>query len=228
MGQSISEFLGTLPEPLTRLGPNRANDAVLGKRVRAELELATERGVFPADTRFSVRFSCHSSMTVEIVAWAGAVFTPEYTLYIIDPAHGTSDNPQMANGHLTPALIKALADATAIADRHNYNRSDSRVDYFDRGYYLDVTAMTVEALSHRGILCDVNPDFAALRDRASEAARALGPKVVRSVCGRVGFEGASEWNLKRLVKIAERANGKPVMYDKRRNGWFPVQEGVAS
>lgn len=61
-----------------------------------------------------------------------------------------------------------------------------------------------------------------MRMRAHEAATRLGPKAVRSICGKLGVAHCSQWALESLLKLDARAGGKPVAYDKRRRGWFPV------
>jgi hypothetical protein len=234
MGQSFQDFFASLPPALTRRGEKRASDAVLGKRVRAELALAVERGVFPTGTAFSVRFSGHGTLVVGIVTWSGSVFTDAYTEYIMDPTmpdptlnYGMPGLPRLeANSRLAPPLATALRHAREIANRHNYDNSDSRSDHFDSGYSLDVQADVVEALCHRGMRTEADPKFAALQDKALAVAATLGPKVVRSVCGRAGIRGASEWSLNRLMKIAERADGRPMAYDKRRGGWYPSTGGA--
>lgn len=255
MGQSLQEFLSGLPPALSRLGtrdaerpelctilpesgdPARiyaswrgyASDTMIAQTIRAELAQAVTCGVFAADTEFSTRVVHRSAINVDIVRWPGAVFTPQFTEYIMDPTmpDPTLDGPPrlVANSRLAPELAHAIADATAIANRHNYNRSDISTGYFDYGYSLNVSADPVEAISRTQIAAEANPEFAALRQRAIEAAAVLGPKVVRSLCGRAGLAGAGDWTLKRLLAVAKRADGRPVEYDKRRRGWFPVSGG---
>lgn len=226
MGQSFQEFGASLPAPLTLLGERATTVALVAKRVRAELAIAVERGIFPDAIRFSVRLPSHGSITVEIVAWPGAVFTPEYSEYIMDPTVGDprvrGDNRMQSDSHLAPELKTAITHATAIADRHNYNHSDIASDYFNYGYSLTVSAGHVESIVHRTLRAESDPRFAALQAKAADAALALGDKAVRSICGRVGLEGASEWTMQRLARIADRAAGRPVEYDKKRRGWFPV------
>lgn len=105
--------------------------------------------------------------------------------------------------------------------------SDLSTDYFDVGYYLTVTAGTVESAAAQGIKLESDPTYRALVDRAMKAAKAVGPKAVKAICGSRGIEACGEWSLERLIKVADRANGRPVAFDKRRRGWFPVAEGAA-
>lgn len=235
MAKSFQEFASGLAAPLSLLGAKPSSLPIIARRVRTDLALAVEHGVFPAGTRFSVRMPSHGSLTVGIVEWRGAVFTREYTEYIMDPtvadptvAYGTPGCPRLeANSRLDPELRASLRNVESIANRHNFNHSDTRSDYFNYGYSLTVQADVVEAISHASLRTESDPQLAALREQAADAARALGDKVVRSICGRAGLAGASEWAIERLMRVARRAGGKPVAYDKRRNGWFPVASQVA-
>lgn len=227
-GQTMTttkDFIASLPPALTRRGSERASDATLAKRIRNELQLAVTRGVFPEDTRFSVRIEHHSSLTVEIVEWhGGALYNDEYTTHLMDPsAPEHQHRGRGANSHFSPAMGETLRSAEAIADRHNYDESDLQADYFNVGYYLTVGCRALEAATRASIAAEINPGFAELREAARLAAAAVGPKVTKSLLGRSGLEGASEYRLKCLVKVAARAAGRPLAYDKKRRGWFPVE-----
>jgi hypothetical protein len=224
--EKLTEFLATLPPALTRHGAARANDVTLAKAIRADLAAAVTAGIFPAGTTFSVRINHHSSLTVEIMTWPGPVYTPEYEAHLADP---TKPNPadggwrrNESDGYTAPDLYRAKRDADRIADRHNYDESDPMTDHFNVGYYLTVYTNTIDHARKAAINLATNPAFSDLLAKGKLAAVALGKKATASILGRGGLDSASEWELNHLIKVAARANGSPVAYDKRRRGWFPV------
>jgi hypothetical protein len=121
-----------------------------------------------------------------------------------------------------PALNAAVELLGHLANRHNFDESDSMTDYFHVGYYLDVDAKPAERAARDGVEQERDPQYAELCRRARVAAAAVGDKVVRSVCGRHGLSGAGKWSMERLIKIADAANGRPLTYDKRRSRWVPT------
>lgn len=223
MAITLPEFLESLGIPLSRHytpGPY-ADDVTLAKRMRAELAQAVKVGLLPVDTRHSVRINHHASLTVEIIAWSGPVFTPEHTEELMDPTVKREARPRWAyrgDDRLVDALNEAARITNDIASRHNYDRSDSMTDHFDVGYYLTVHARTVVAAAEAGIRLESEPGFADLMGEARAAAKALGPKVVRSICGRK-IDSCGRYALERLVKIAKAAAGRPLVYDKRLCKW---------
>lgn len=243
MTDQIEVFWESLPEPLKRRGDGRANDVTLAKQMRTDMKAAIAAGVLPVGTEISVRINHYASLTVEIVAFEGAILAEAYAAHLLAPTVVPWDVNEAGacrarNGRraydirrdnvcLSDALNDALALVERIAERHNYNNSDLSTDYFDVGYYLTVTAGTVESAAAQGIKLESDPTYRALVDRAMKAAKAVGPKAVKAICGSRGIEACGEWSLERLIKVADRANGRPVAFDKRRRGWFPVAEGAA-
>jgi hypothetical protein len=75
-----------------------------------------------------------------------------------------------------------------------------------------------------GIKLEADKDFADLMRRGQDAARAVGPAATKSICGNADLRSADASCIEHLIKIADRAKGRPVEYDKRRRGWFPVSE----
>jgi hypothetical protein len=223
MAISFPEFLETLAPALTRdytPGPY-ADDVTLAKRIRVELAQAVKLGLLPVDTRHSVRINHHASLTVEIIAWSGPVFTPEYTEELMDPSVKRDVPSRWTRGgddRLVDALNEAVRITRDIAERHNYDRSDSMTDHFDVGYYLTVHASTVTSTAEAGIRAESEPGFADLLVEARAAAKALGPKVVKSICGRK-IESCGRYSLERLVKVAKNANGRPLVYSKHQARW---------
>lgn len=233
---AFDEFFKSLP-PAFDLRLQRIPDTLLAKTIRQELALAVTRGVLPEGTEVSVRqnkggHTC--SLTAEIVRWGGAVYCPAYEESLMGGAvwdeakHRcwVAGRNTFVDGRLVPALSEALWAIERIASRHNYDRSDTMTDYFDVGYYLHVEASTVERAAQRGIRLQFDQKFMALCADAHRAAESLGAKVVRSVCGKHGLETASEHSMARLVRMAERAKGRPVVYDKRK-GWVVQPERAA-
>ena len=248
MGQAtLSDYLSGLPPPFDTRGGY--DGAALSKVIRADLAGAVDAGVLPAGTKFSVRLWHHHSFIVEIVAWDGAVFTPHYTEWRMEretnPAskdrHGNirdhyqapdqADNSNLVwrgergwvgvyDVRCTDALNGAVATANRIANRHNWDESDSQADYFRYGYSLNVHARSVEYAAEQGIAMESDPAMQDLARRAALAANALGAACVKSYCGRRGLAGADADTMRRLIALADKANGRPVMYDKRRRGWI--------
>lgn len=219
--EDLAEFLATLPPSMDCHGGY--DDTKLTALIRSDLALAVKRGVLPAGTKVSVRKVYYTSIHVDIVAWSGAVFTDAYVSHHMDPATRDKDfadgRPTLRDSRLVGALQNALDTIRKIANRHNYDNSRSEVDYFDYGYSLSVTANTVISTATAGLTLESNPEYRALHERARVAATALGTAVVRSVCGRNGINGCWEGALKRLIALHERADGRPVQYDKRRGQW---------
>ena len=230
--EKLAEFMASLPEPFNCKGGYQ--DTLLTKLIRSEIALAVERDVLPAGTKVSVRKDHYRSFIVDIVEWSGAVFTSAYTDHLMDPATRekafegptewlTDDDERISRTHETLAkpLRHALVTVEQIANRHNYNNSRIEHDHFDVGYYLSVSASTVEGTARQGIQTESDPAYAKLLADAAKASRALGKACTESVCGRRGFEAASRWALERLVRMADKAKGRPVTYDKRRRAWVP-------
>ena len=239
MSMSVSEFLASLPAPLSRRGADYANDVVLAKRIRAELAQAVKVGAIQAGTEFSVRINHHASLTVEIVRWQGAVFHPTFEGLLMSEMAGTGstasfDPPRCErpvgrgtwHAELSDALNDALHAADVIANRHNYDNSDLQTDHFDVGYYLTVNASHVRRVAQHGIALDFDPAFKALYYKAADAARTLPKNVIKAECGKAGIEFMSKWVCERIIKLAERANGRPLVYDKSRRRWVAAQEAA--
>lgn len=235
---NAAEFVASLPPALTRHGAETPTGYVQGSspgeiviRIRQEIALAVALGVLPAGTKVSVRQPHYKSIIVSVTAWSGAVLCDAYVETLMDetvawrPERRERDEFGMVSGddRYTAALNSALSLIEKIADRHNYNNSDYMTDYFDVGYYLSVDARPVAGLAERAIREEADPDAAALRAKAIEAAKTLPAKAVKSICGRLGVTGTDEWSLKHLIKLAEHAKGRPVAYDKSTRGWRVIE-----
>lgn len=209
-------------------------------QVRAELKQAQKHGIIPAFCKFSVRTD-HNSLNVDLVQWEGRVFSDEYTEHLMASyarsetvSRFRDEDFDCRSGHL-PRLVPKLEDvgtiAAQIANRHNFDRSDSMTDYFHCGYYLDVSTRDVETAAERAIQLECDPDTAKLYSEAVSAINSLHPscreKICDSVFGRRGFESAGEWGWKSIIKLAERAQGRPMAYCKRSRGWRVVKEAAA-
>lgn len=222
-----AEFLASLPPPIPSEGPYVPLSTIV-KTVRSELKQAIEAGALPAGTKVSVRTD-HNSIYVAISGWAGNPFSREYTEHLMDPS-GTPWEPGTRGYGLhedpsyTPELNAALQLIEKIAGRHNWREHDPYADYGGRSrYYLTVDARGVEGAARTGIEMEANKGFSDLMVRGQEAARAVGPAATKSICGTPNLSRASEWCLKQLIRVAERAAGRPVQYDKSRRGWFPAE-----
>lgn len=239
----VDAFLASLPAAIDLANGDRGvGRAALAKTMRSDIARALKQGLLPAGTEVSVRKRDWNSYTVEIVAWVGSPFIDAYYEHLLDP-DGTKWDPAywdhdetlvsiagFRSGHkeYVRSLNEALYTLDRIVERHNYNRSQIEVDYFDVGYYMTVCANTVAGMAHAAIELERNPEHADKLARAKIAAETLGKACVKSVCGKRGVDGCSKWDLDRLLRIAERANGQPVAYDKQRRGWFPVASTEAN
>lgn len=228
-----AEFLASLPTALDLLGADSRADVL--PAIKRDVALALKAGALPPGTKVSItknRGGWTASYNVRIVAWAGAVFCAAYVETLMDPSvpfdrdaryQALGAHTGRSRYYIVPEYSDALIDAvqllSTIANRHNFDRSDPMTDYFHVGYYLTCDARPVEAIARQAIEREANPELAALHERAAIAAKDLGPAVVRSYCGKQGIEGAAEWSLKRLVELHERANGRPLAYDKRMRRW---------
>lgn len=232
--ERVAAFRASLPPPMDCHGGY--DDTKLTKLIRDEIALAIKTGLLPTGTKVSVRKNHYRSITVDIVEWTGAVFCDAYTAHLLDekgtpwdPGHWDYRDALVETNGWTygrKEYVRALNEAwfaiERIADRHNYNNSDLQTDYFDVGYYLNVSPNTVHGNARTGIATESDPVYRALLVDAMIAAKTLGAACVKAVCGRRGINGCGKWELEHLLKVAKRANGRPVAYDKRRRGWFPV------
>ncbi len=229
----VTTFLQSLAPPLTCRGNGRTDHKGITKRIREEVALAIKREIVPTGTKVSIRTD-HNSIHVQIVAWMGAVFSSAYEEGIMDSAIGWPVEKQRRwhderQCYVDARHVDSLADALwaleRIANRHNYNNSDYMTDYHDVGYYLSVDAHPLESGAERGVRLQFDAEFRELCDRAQRAAEALGPQVTESVIGRKTLEHtSSEFSMKRLIAMADRANGRPLVYDKRRKTWVTTPE----
>ena len=222
-----AEFLKSLPPPLHRRGAGSSSVPEVAKTIRREVEAAVAAGALPLGTKVSVT-SDHNSIRVEVTRWEGEVFSKAYTEHLMDPKTSWDPEYRTEGGRARDArLSKPLQDALAfierLADRHNYHNSDTMTDFFDEGYYLSVGAGPVENIAQTAIKTESSKEFRALMDQARDAAAALGPAATKSICGDKDLMHADEYCIKKLLKLAERAAGRPVVHDPRR-GWI-VDDG---
>jgi hypothetical protein len=223
-------YLASLPPPLDLQAPEQeksVSEPELLGRIRKEVNGAITAGALPAGTKLSVTKEHYKSFRIEITAWPGAVFSHKYTEHLLDPKGTPYDrgpyDPREGQDYLSPELNKAIRLISQIAERHNYRAGDPYADYSRYGYFLSVSASTVEAAAQQGLTLESNKEFGDLLERARIAAKAIGPVATKSICGDASLTTAGEDCLKRIIWVAKRAGGKPVKYDKSRRGWFPVE-----
>lgn len=251
MGLTIDEYLASLPAPMISTGDRPrtvGTTAEICKRIRAELSGAVTAGVFPAGVTFSVRKNHHRSITVSIESLPGSPLATDYTAHLMECIAARMRNEKepdwdgdryglpwsgerLNDGHhhsrpnprLTMEANHVWANASRIANRHNHDYSQIETDYFDVGYYLDVTTHGMIAIAERGIRLEMDPQYADLVRRGIEAAGRLPANVVKAECGRMPVEHAGEWVLARLIDMDRKCGGKPMEYDKRRRRWRVVE-----
>ena len=113
----------------------------------------------------------------------------------------------------------ALTEAKfSVRINHHASLTVEIVEWHGGAVFSDEYTNAVSAVAEQGIKLESNPAYAALVLRAIAAAKSVGPKVVRSICGRGGVATAGQWSLERLIKAADKAGGRELVHDKRR-GW---------
>jgi hypothetical protein len=235
-GMTKAQFLSSLPPAIDLTGGKSGKLDDLPKRIREECKLAINAGLLPKGTEISVRKNHHASYHVQITAWPGQVFNDKYLEHYLDVSTRDKDFTEgdderyshsgrarsRFDNRLTKELNEALVLIDALAERHNYDRSQIETDYFDVGYYMTVDANPVIAAATTGLSLEGDPEYAKLYDQAKLDAKALGPACVKSVCGNKDLRAAGKYCMERLRKIADRAQGRPVFFDKGKHGWYPV------
>lgn len=229
-----AKFLASLPPAHTRRGPSSVGTGVIAKTIKAEVAQAAAAGALPHGTKVSASTD-HNSINVRVTAWEGAVFSDKYIEHLMDPTGTAWDRDEQESyrrggnyeesgfdPRLTSSLNRALQTIEKIANRHNYNNSDIQSDYFDVGYYLNVSARPVEDLAANAIKLESNKEFGKLIEQGRIAAKAVGAAATAAICGHTDLRMADAYCIERLIKLADRAKGRPVAYDKRRRGWYPA------
>lgn len=224
---TAAQYIAQLPPALVMRGDGgtASVDDVI-KRIRSELDGAVKAGVFPSGTKINTRKgSGSSSIRSEVSVWPGQVLSNEYTEHVMDPSIKWDPDFQRWKKHSDPRLSaelnKALETIEKIAERHNYNKSDSMTDHFNYGYSYDADADPVIDTAKNGIKLEIDAAFRELVAKTTAAAKAVGPACTKSVLGTARIESAYPSNMEQLIRIAERAKGQPVEYDGSRRGWFP-------
>lgn len=244
-GTKLGDFIATLKPAITLRGsddPNYGTRDDVVKRIREELKLAIRAGLIPAFCKFSVRKPDWNSIDVDLVQWEGRVFSDEYQDFLMAQFAKSTDKSEYVEadfrkrgtGRDLPRYVPELAEVhrvmEVLSNRHNFDESDMMTDYFHVGYYLHCEIRDIEWAASRAIQLECDPEFAALHARATAAIASLHPdcrdKIVTSVFGRRGFEGAGEWGMNDVIQIAERAKGRLLAYDKRQRGWRVVKDGA--
>lgn len=217
------EFIASLGDSLELRGTNRVSIGTVISTIRAELDRSVRLGALPIGTKVRVRKLGPYSLHVEIVSWAGPVFTDAYTAHLLDPK-GTPPPYGHPHEFLSHDLRFALELCERIANRHNFDESRVEYDHHSTGYYLNVNAGRVEAIAMQGIRIESDLTFAELLRKAEVAAAAVVPACVKSILGPGGILAASMYHLEVLVKLAAEAAGRSVVYDRHVHRWFPVED----
>jgi hypothetical protein len=228
---TIDEFISSLPAALTCTGAQRSSGAEIATRIRKELAAAVTAGVFPVGTTFSVRsgYSTHTmSIDVDFTAWPGEVFSRDYQAELGDAytERRGSRWDGMAVDRYSSEILAASVAAKRIADRHNFDRSDSRTDYSHVGYYLHVETNPVEDAAKTALRTALDPAFADMRARAIAASATLPANLVKSIA-RDGIDRADENELSKILRWADRAKDGTIVHSKR-HGWTVQRAGAAA
>ena len=225
---TLAQFMSSLPPDLNMRGANSASRADVTKQIRANLAAALKAGVIPEGTKLSVTQDTSKGINVDITAWRGQVLSDAYLEHVMDPSvkwdppyRGGRDDDEK-DARLSRDINRTIAAITRIGNRHNFDESDSQSDYFHTGYSLRVGADGAVDAAETGAKLESNKELRALMDKAMVAAKAVGPAATKSICGSADLGRASTHCLEQLIRLAERAGGKPVEYDGRRRGWYPV------
>ncbi len=230
---SLSDFMASLPPALSRRGDKSASVKDVVNQIRADLAAAIQAGVLPDGTQISITNKDYNSINIKLTRWPAQVFTDKYLEHLMDPK-GTKwvpppyDSRTDGDARLTPELSRAIGAITKIAERHNYRHmSNPYDDYAQVGYYLHVSASPVIESATVGAELESNKELQAKLAEAHKAAAAIGPAATKSICGNKDISRVGTGCLDQLIKIADRAKGRPVEYDARRRGWYPVDPAKA-
>jgi hypothetical protein len=106
----------------------------IAKRLRVSIKAMQKAGIF-SDMKVSVRISRYSmgqGISVEITKWDGRIYNPEF----VKANHLNRDTSEIERHPARAA--QALKVLRLMGDQWNYNNSDSRTDYYEVNYHLDV------------------------------------------------------------------------------------------
>ena len=222
---SRENFVAALPPPYAPHG-----HIWVAETVRRDLKLATIAGLLPADSKFWVRQTSTSpNVSVELATWSGAVLADDYAAALME-AHLTKKavrwlptavkvSPQDAR--LAAPVNEALVLIKAIGDRRiGEIMATQPTNYYGPVQYrLDISFPRLIAAAERGIRLEVDPEYASFMHQVLRAAKRLGPRVVRSICGEGGIDLSSEQGLDKLVRLDTEARGRPVSYSRSHGRW---------
>lgn len=233
---TAAEFLAALPAAIN-LQSREGSPLQVPDAIRRDLKLAVKVGLIPAHAKFSVTRRDYKSITAELTAWHGQVLSTEYVESYMEHVaakkqphrtfvwEGSRDRrysweSRAVDARVTSEINDVMKLVEQIADRHNYDKSDSMVDHFDTGYYLHVGCGPALETALEGLRAEVDVAFATLTAAAHAAAARLGAKIVKSICGKGGLATAGEWALGRLVDLDKNAKGRPLTFCKQRRRWI--------
>lgn len=224
---TISEFMATLPPALKRHGETSASVSDVVKQIRTDLAAAVGT-VLPAGTQLSITKKDYNGVNVIVTRWPAQVFKDRYLEHLMDPSTTWNESYESeTDNRLTPELNAALKAIEKIAERHNYREHDPYADYARVGYYLHVSASPVIASAKAGAELESNKELQAKMAEAVKASKAIGPAATKAICGNKDISRVGTDCLDKLIAVAERADGKPVEYDARRRGWYPIDPAKA-
>lgn len=234
---TTTEFLATLPEPFDLYNSHAKYGRYVSvkevrQRIKEELAMAVTAGMLPPEFKASIRGD-HNTVHVDVMAWPDGVFTSEYMEVVLDPLiereggalHERNwqvrndETREFEDTRLVPELRAAITLIHQIVNRHNFDRSDIMTDYFHVGFYDHIGAGPVIAVALHALRLESDPALALKLRKARIACDVIGPKAAKAeLPKRGGIDAAGDWTLDRLIKIAEKADGYELAYDKRR-GW---------
>jgi len=223
-GHVAALFAVSLPPPLTW-----QEFVSVGATIRRDLKLAVASQALPADAKFWIRESSYSPIiSIEFAAWAGVIFADEYATALMEstvakgPVQWTAsplEPPQDAR--LSREFNDGIALVRAVGDRRVAELMAQRpVNFYGPiQYQLAISATRLLAAAERGLRLEADPEYASFVERARGAAKRLGRRAERSLCGEGGVDLSSEQKLEELVKLDEEAHGRPVVYNRRLGRW---------
>jgi hypothetical protein len=207
---TVDEFIATLTPYVVR-EPGEWDRVVA--LVRSDMAKAIDAGILPNGTKLSIRQSRQSGslLVIEITRWDGAVLSDAALERVLE---GGADPCARSVHDLTPALVEAMTAIHKIVDRIAYDPDwHSRIRF-------DIHADAVVALATRWIETERDASLVALQVKAREAANAVGKKATKSLLRGAPIEACDRDALERLIDVADKAKGRPVVYDRwRALGW---------
>jgi len=125
----------------------------IAKAVRRDIAAAKKSGSIPKTAKISVRTghsTNHRSLTVEIKSFPSNVINTERVIVEREHPHDIYNAPNLP-GRYSSSATDTLRALEEIVKEYSYDKSDSRNDYFNVGFYSHVDVAAELRISDRAI-----------------------------------------------------------------------------